>query len=361
MVIVFIAMFTFSGCPDKDTSSDDKKEIEKIPNTMKKAALELEQIISLLGGPLFNGRDGIEQLKNQQVQALINEISSQKEKASTGMESTGNSKDSNAEQNREEESTKNQEEDNSSKNGNKTGKGNQSGEEEKKEGEDSRDANMDEKENTQDENAADKFETQRPDMQEKTGVFKFEDSLFGIPQWKEDNWKMIQILSDGMYFTWNSIQPDLIEKGVSLVKIENFSSVLADLSKAVKSKNIANAQIAVFQLTQMISEFYSYYRTNVPSEVQRLKSTVTGINFYVKQNDWDMTHDLARQLQQELEALKINVENNKSYIFQMLELSVTDLGKSIQEQDQALVLIRTNLVITNIQELETELTQLQSK
>jgi tetratricopeptide (TPR) repeat protein len=356
LAVVFITLITFSGCPGKDTSSNDEKKFEKIPNTLKKTTMELEQIITLLGGPMFNVRNGIEQLKNQQIQSLINEISSQKERPSAGMESAGESKDSRSEQTREEKTDENQEKE---KNGNKTGKG--STEEESKEGNNSMAAGNDEKEKTEDENTAEEFETQKPAIQEKTVGFQFEDSLFGIPQWKNDNWKMIQVLSDGMYFTWNSIQPELLEKGVSYVKIEDYSSALADLSKAVKNKNITNARIAVFKLTQMIAEFFSYYKTNIPSEVQRLKSTVTGINFYVKQNNWEKTYDLARQLQQELDTLKSNVENNKSYIFQMLELSITDLEKSIQEQDPALVLIRTNLVVTNIQELETELTQIQGK
>lgn len=358
--IVFVALITFSGCPDKDTSSKDEKKYEKIPNTMKKAASELEQIVTLLGGPMFNGRDGIEQLKNKQIQTLNNEITLKQGKASTGLDTTGNSKDSKAEQNREEESNESMEKENSKEDDKKSGKGVESTGGESKEG-DSKAIGKGEKESTQDENAADEFETQRPDMQEKAGAFQFEDSLFGIPQWSDDNWKMIQILSDGMFFTWNSIQPELLEKGVSSAQIEKYSEILADLSKAVKSKSVANAQIAVFQLTQFNSEFYSYYKTVIPSDIQRLKSTVTGINFYVKQKNWNKTQDLAKQLQQELSSLKSNVDNNKSFIFQMLELSATDLGKSIQDQDPALVLIRTNLVTTNIQELETELSQTQNK
>jgi len=360
LAIVFMSVITFSGCPDKDKSSEEK-ENEKIPNTMKKSASELEQIVTLLGGPMFNGRDGIEQLKNQQIQTLINEMSSQKEKSSTGMELIGENKDSKSEQNQEEKSGENKDKGDGNESGDKTGKEKEGQKEGSKEGEDPKPAGKEEKESTHEVNTAEEFETQSPAMQEKTGVFQFEDSLFGIPQWENDNWKMIQVLSDGMYFTWNSIQPELLEKGISFTKIENYGSALADLSKAVKSKNIANAQIAVFQLTQMNAEFFSYYKSNVPSELQRLKSTVTGINFYVKQKNWDKTYDLSKQLQQEFDALKSNVENNKSYIFQMLELSITDLGKSIQEQDPSLVLIRTNLVVTNIQELETELSQIRSK
>lgn len=357
--MVFIALLIFSGCPNKDETSKGEKAFEKLSNSMKKAIEELDQIVTLLGGPMFNGRDGIEQLKNQQIQALIKEFSKDKENSSTGMEDTGKSKTGKPDQSPEEEGNDSKEKEQGAQNKDEAGKNGES-----KDGEGSKDAKnsesvgKEENKNTQDDNSAKEFETQQPaSEQEKSRPFQFEDSLFGIPQWQNDNWKMIQVLSDGMYFTWNSIQPELLEKGVSFTQIENFSTALADLSKAIKDKNIKNAQIASFQLTHTNADFASYYKTNIPSDVQRLKSTVTGIHFYVKQTNWEKSQDLAMQLQQELSKLKSNVEDNKSFVFQMLEISIADLKKSIQNQDPALVLLRTNLVTANICELEAELSQ----
>lgn len=66
----FIMLLTLTACPDKE-QSDQQKNMEKIPNTMYKASNELEQIITLLGGPMFSGRDSIEQMKNEQLQMLL--------------------------------------------------------------------------------------------------------------------------------------------------------------------------------------------------------------------------------------------------------------------------------------------------
>ena len=359
-VLVFIVLLTFSGCPDKDTASKDEKNYEKLSNSMKKAASELEQVVTLLGGPMFYGRDVIEQLKSEQIQALFTE-SSNKKKSEVGMEqSSSQKKGDEAEQNKEvtpsDKREKEQGEESKNNENGKTeeGKGNN-------EAERSDVSGRKEEKNTQ-ENTTMEFETQRPvEDQENADNFRFEDSLFGIPQWQSDNWKMIQVLSDGMYFSWNGIQLELLEKGVSSVQIENYNTAMANLSKAIKDKNIKNAQAAAFQLTQTNAYFFSFYKTSIPSEVQRLKSTVIGVHFYVKQNDWGNAHNLATQLQQILSTLKSNVEDNKSYVFQMLEISISDLEKSIQEQDSTLVLIRTNLVTANLHELETELSQLKSR
>ncbi|MDD4295860.1 MAG: hypothetical protein PHC69_02770 [Ruminiclostridium sp.] len=359
-VLVFIILLTFSGCPDKDKSSKDEKNYEKLSNSMKKAASELEQVVTLLGGPMFYGRDVIEQLKSEQIEALTKESTDQK-KPEAGMEqSTSQKKGDEAEQNKEvipsDKREKEQGEESKNNENGKTeeGKGNNEAERSNANG-------RKEEKNTQ-ENTSVESETKRPaEDQENANIFQFEESLFGIPLWQSDNWKMIQVLSDGMYFSWNGIQPELLEKGVSSVQIENYNTAMAKLSKAIKEKNIKDAQVAAFQLTQANADFFSFYKTSIPSELQRLKSTVIGVHFYVKQNDWGNAHNLATQLQQILSTLKSNVEDNKSYAFQMLEISISDLEKSIQEQDSTLVLIRTNLVTANLYDLETELSQLKSK
>ena len=70
IVLGFIILITLTACPDKE-QPEQQKNTEMIPNTMQKATDELEQIITLLGGPLFNGRDNIEQMKNEQMQMLL--------------------------------------------------------------------------------------------------------------------------------------------------------------------------------------------------------------------------------------------------------------------------------------------------
>ena len=112
-------------------------------------------------------------------------------------------------------------------------------------------------------------------------------------------------------------------------------------------------------MSQALSDFYSYYKTEIPAELPRISSGVTGIHFSVKQNNWPKAQELANQLQQEFAKLKASIEDNQTHIFQMLELSLNDLCTAVHNQDSVLVLIRTNLVNSNIRELDVRLSQKQ--
>ena len=79
----------------------------------------------------------------------------------------------------------------------------------------------------------------------------------------------------------------------------------------------------------------------------------------MKQNNWPKAQELANQLQQEFAKLKASIEDNQTHIFQMLELSLNDLCTAVHNQDSVLVLIRTNLVNSNIRELDVRLSQKQ--
>lgn len=379
-VFAFIILITLTACPDKE-QSEQKENTEKVPNTMQKASDELEQIITLLGGPLFNGRDIIEQMKNEQLQMLLESL----QKYSLGTENKEQIKpDSGAEKDEQQEGSRSEKQEDGQgseqgkeQEGMKDEKGEQEGQSEQK-GEqnekDSSDGSEKEKQGTEDDSAQDKKGQKQEDIeQENSGAksevqkpgtaedktFQYEESLFGIPQWHDDNWKMIKVLTDGMHFTWNNLQPELIKKGVSQTQTDNFNKALIALSQNVNAKNIKESQNAAFQLSQALSDFYSYYKTEIPSELPRITSAVTGIHFAVKQNNWPQAQELANLLQQEFTKLKASIEDNQNHIFQMLELSVNDLCSAVQNQDSVLVLIRTNLVNSNIRELDVRLSKKQ--
>ncbi len=353
LILGLLTLLTLSGCPDENKSQKGK-ETEQIPNTMQKATTELEQIITLLGGPMFDSRDKMEQLKNQQIQTLTEKLSERPEQSSLGTDKTQQDQDSGSGNKKEESAQKEnqgqqEQTEESPEGGNEKGDG--------KEGK-----GTEEEKGTQEENTAENIDTKRPSADgKKEETFQMEDSLFGIPQWNPENWKMIKVMTDGLFFTWNSLQPELLEKGVTTMQMTNFNTSLEGLSQSVKNQKIESAQTSSFQLMECMSDFFSYYKTDVPPEMQRLKSITTGIHFSVRQNDWDKAQELAIRLQQESTKLKAGIEDNQTTGFQMLEFSLADLGSGVRNMDSVLVMIHTNLVTANIHEMETKLTQNQEE
>ncbi len=362
-----------SGCPDKEKS--EKKNSEQIPNTMEKAAAELKQIITLLGGPMFDGRDKIEQLKNEQIQLLSSKAKEDPESSTIGSAKTEQGQETGSSEKKEGQEEGNKKEGGGQKQGSEGG---QNGEQEKKSeggqedpqvegeqgGEEKKEAGGEQGAGgggSKEEKSDQEQETQKPSPDKEIEMFQFSDSLFGIPQWKDENWKMVKVLTDGMYFTWNDLQPQLLEKGVSIAQGENFGSALEKLSRAVQDKKIVDAQTSAFELYDRLSEFFSYYKTEKPPELQRVSSMVTGIHFSVRQNNWEQAQVLSNQLQQEFTKVKTNIEDKQSEVVRMLEISLDDLRGAVQKQDAILVLIRTNLVTSNIQELDLSLSQEQNE
>ncbi len=360
LLCIIIILTTLYACKNED-KSEQPDTAEKIPNTMISASNELEHIITLLGGPLFSGRDTMEKTKNQQLELLSEAV----QKSSLGsQEEIALQRDT---ESQKEESMQEESEDK----GEQTGKEEDEGEDTGKKEEDNKGQEKDSQQgaggeenkkdesekSTQEENVTDKHDLQLTQDKQKNTTFQHEDSLFGIPKWQEDNWSMIKVLTDGMHFTWNNLQPELFKKGISQNQSDKFSNALGELSHNVNTKSIKDAQNAAFQMSQSLSEFYSYYKTDIPPELKRISSHVTGIHFAVEQNEWSIAQDLANELQQEFTKLKVSVDDNQNNTFQMLELSVNDLCSAVQNQDSVLAIIRTNLVNTNINEFDMKLSQ----
>lgn len=340
LIVLLLQILILSGCPDKDKSSNED-ETEQIPNMMEQAYEELDHIVTLLNGPMFGNRDTVEQLKTRQIQALT-EITANQAGQMDKEKKTG---DGNSEKKEQENETGNEKKQQQDGSGNKKEENSSSGEE---------------KENSEQESDQDKSgkeDEQKPDQKDIEKTFKQQQSLFGISQWKEENWKMIKVLTDSLYFTWNSLQPELNNKGIASNQIGYFNAALEDMSQFVTEKNIEKAQIAAFRMAEALAAFSSYYRTKTPAELRRIKSITVGIHFFAGQDDWEKSQELANQLQQEFSKLKPLMQNNQSQSFQMLECSLTDLNNSVQKQDSNLLVLRTNLVTSNLREIENELSQ----
>ncbi len=355
VLFILITLANFSACQNEE-KSEQSETAEKIPSTMVNASNELEQIITLLGGPLFDGRDTIEKTKSKQLEMLTEEL----KKSSIGtQEETALQKDADSQ-----EEKKPQEED-KDQDAQKGGKEDGSKDEKKEDGKEQEEGSQlkqdmgggQDKEEKADKSAEENASDGKVAQKEQQKTFQYVDSLFGVPKWQEDNWNMIKVLTDGMHFTWNNLQPELFKKGISQNQSDRFSKGLEELTHNVNGKSIKEAQNAAFQMSQALSEFYSYYKTDIPPELKRITSHVTGIHFAVEQNDWPMAQDIANELQQEFTKLKVSIEDNQNHSFQMLELSVNDLCIAVQNQDSVLAIIRTNLVNTNINELELKLSQ----
>ena len=371
-LLIFLIWPILSGCPDKEKSTQE--EAEQVPNTMEKATAELEQIITLLGGPMFDSRDRIEQLKNEQIQMLATKLAEKPEQVTTGSDKTEQNQEKKHSEKNDGEETGNQDkkaDDGQEKNSGgeqekKAESGKESTEQEKKSesnngGQDSADTGEEgdkKSESAQEENSGEGQDAKKPPASGKEEKsFQFEDSLFGIAQWNEENWKMIRVLTDGMYFTWNNLQPQLLEKGITEALCEDFNAALETLSVSVKDKDIKNAQFSAYEMYQALADFSSYYKTKKPPEMQRITSMVTGIHFSVRHNQWDKAQELSNQLPPEFARVKSSVEDGHAEMISMLEISLNDLRSAVQKQDAVLVMIRTNLVTANIEELEAKFSQ----
>jgi len=344
-ILILIQILVLSGCPDKDKSSQEE-ETEQIPGTMEQAYDELDQIVTLLNGPMFSSRDMIEQLKSQQIQMLSEIIANQAGQMDKETQ-TADGEPIEKKQEKEAGNEKKQQQNENGDNKNKNEEGSGGSGEEKKDNE---------QQNGQ-EKKPDEEDTQKTDAKDTEKTFQHEQSLFGITQWKEENWKMIKVLTDSLYFTWNGLQPELHKKGIASNQIGYFNTALEEMSQFITEKNIEKAQLTAFRMAEALAAFSSYYRTKAPAELKRIKSITIGIHFFAGQDDWEKAQELANQLQQEFSKLKSLMQNNQSSTFQMLECSLTDLNNSVQKQDYNLLVLRTNLVASNLREIDNEMSQ----
>ena len=121
-------------------------------------------------------------------------------------------------------------------------------------------------------------------------------------------------------------------------------------------KNIEKAQITSFRMAEALAAFQVLQDKN-SGRTKTYKKHNDRYSFFAGQDDWEKAQELANQQQQEFSKLKPLMQNNQSSNFQMLECSLADLNNSVQKQDYNLLVLRTNLVASNLREIDNEMSQ----
>lgn len=324
-MLFFVAICLFTGCGSRHDQNQDPSgqrqsaeslhdpeghgnESGEIPKELEKMEKDLNEIIKALDGPVASSEDD------------------KKEEEQKGQQ----------EDTAEDKNKRDNEEKSSSDNGEK---------QEEKESE----------ENNNEQQGKEKEENKKGSQAEDEGQQEKEADKQAQQPTQQSLWQKITPVVNRLHESWNSFEPKAAKNGGNHDKLSAFSSALNELTNSVFSKDENASLINANKCYGEITELYSIYKKPNISEVKKLNFYTRSAVLSSMNNDWDQADDNLDHLDTIWNLLKNNLgEDNKEQV-DILDFSIMELKKVVQEKNKNLTNIKGRIVLTNIDEIDKKL------
>lgn len=166
-------------------------------------------------------------------------------------------------------------------------------------------------------------------------------------------WEHIEKKIEEIHGAWNEYEVEGQKKGVTREQLDLFDNGLNKLTMWVTERNLAESYDAISQTYLSLRPLFDLYLDDIMAELTSLKydtyrAYTMGINnsedsnFEIFENNEDLYNRIKHKLDDE----------SKNDLINRLENSINSLKKGLKEDSRRVNMIKKNIVLENIKELE---------
>lgn len=170
----------------------------------------------------------------------------------------------------------------------------------------------------------------------------------------EKSWQEVEKKIEEVHSSWNDYQIEAQEKGVTKDELDSFEKALNKMTMAVVERNMTETYHEISQTYLTLKPIFDYYKDDIMAELTNLKydtyrSYRMGIdnsqegNFQILEDNEDLYNKIRQ---------KLDDDDDKDDLINRLEYSATSLRKGLKENSRRVNMIKKNVVLDNIKELQ---------
>lgn len=157
---------------------------------------------------------------------------------------------------------------------------------------------------------------------------------------------------NNLHYQWNGYMPMAVKKGANNVLVDNFSKALNNLTGTALENNSAKTLLAANSLYRHVPDLYSLYKTSVSPEIKRIRYYIRNAMLCSISSDWQTVQKDMASLKSSWALYKNTLDKEQQSDSNMLDFSISELDKVIQEKSGALISIKGKIALSNVEALE---------
>lgn len=169
----------------------------------------------------------------------------------------------------------------------------------------------------------------------------------------EKTWQQIEKKIEEIHGVWNEYEVKAQKKGATMDQLDSFEGALNQLTMSVSERNIMDTYGEISEAYLTLRPIFDLYLDDIMAELTNLKydtyrAYTMGImnneemNFQIFENNSDLINRIKHKLDDE----------SKNDLIDRLENAIISLKKGLSEDSRRVNMIKKNIVLENIDELQ---------
>ncbi|MDD2586249.1 MAG: hypothetical protein PHT79_04700 [Syntrophomonadaceae bacterium] len=170
---------------------------------------------------------------------------------------------------------------------------------------------------------------------------------------QEGEWQKEASSLKKVHLNWNMVEPEAVKAGLSSTVRDDFGQSLDNLTMAIGNQDLEKSIFAAIDLYRPYADVSEVFKVKTPPEFFRLKYEMMSAIAEAKKGQWNATTQRIPNITKHWDSVKISLAAKQKPIADRTEYSVKDLEHALDMRDIHLVMVKGELGMKNLDNLES--------
>jgi len=174
-------------------------------------------------------------------------------------------------------------------------------------------------------------------------------------QGQSTDWQKEFSTLKNIHSTWNTLMPEAVGAGMTITSRDQFDKALEQLTQDITKQKLEESISDALVLYKNYADLTSLFTTQVPSEYYQVKYEIISAIFESSRKNWTAADEHVPNIKEHWVYLSSQAKDVDAKLLNQTEFAVLDLQKAILSKQMELVIIKGEIAMTNLKNLEEKL------
>ncbi len=160
---------------------------------------------------------------------------------------------------------------------------------------------------------------------------------------------------------WNTLMPEAVGAGMTITARDQFDKALEQLTQDISKQNLEQSISDALIVYKNFADLTTLFTTQVPSEFYQVKYETISAIFEASRKNWTAANDHVPNIKEHWVYLSSQAKDTDTKLLNQTDFSLLDLERAIQSKQMELVIIKGEIAMNNLRNLEEKLSSASSE
>jgi hypothetical protein len=169
------------------------------------------------------------------------------------------------------------------------------------------------------------------------------------------DWQKEYSTLKNIHSTWNTLMPEAVGAGMTITARDQFDKALEQLTQDISKQKLEQSISDALVLYKNFADLTALFTTQVPSEYYQVKYETMSAIFEASRKNWTAANDHVPNIKEHWVYLSSQAKDADPKLLNQTDFALLDLERAIQNKQMELVIIKGEIAMINLKNLEEKL------